>query len=63
MSEIPIDLKSSHHVEDDGSHTVLVTVSGLPSVQLANEVSNWMRDAIRANAHKIGRLDTKRNEQ
>jgi hypothetical protein len=57
MKEIPIDLVSSHRVEQDGSHTVMVTISGLPDMNAANRVSMWMRDAIRDNAHKIGRRD------
>jgi hypothetical protein len=57
MAEIPIDLRSSHRVEDDGSHTVMVCITGLPSMDAANRVSLWMRDAIRDNAHKIGWRD------
>jgi len=57
MAEIPIDLRSSHRVEADGTHSVMVTISGLPSLNTANFVSMWIRDAIRGNAHKIGRLD------
>lgn len=63
MAEIPIDLRSSHRIESDGTHTVMVTISGLPSLNKANEVSLWIRDAIRDNAAKIGRLDSTRNEQ
>lgn len=57
MPEIPIDLRSSHRVEQDGSHTVMVTISGLPDINVANRVSAWMQEAIRDNAHKIGRRD------
>lgn len=57
MAEIPIDLRSSHRVEKDGTHTVMVTISGLADMNMANRVSMWMRDAIRDNAHKIGRRD------
>ena len=57
MAETAIDLKSSYRVEADGSHTVVVEIMGLPSMQWANGVSLWVRDMIRENAHKIGRLD------
>lgn len=57
MGEIPIDLRSSHRVEADGSHTVIVTISGLPDIDTAQRINLWMRDAIRDNAHKIGRQD------
>ena len=59
MAEIPMDLRSSHREEADGSHTVTITMSGIPSLQMAQGVSNWMRSLVRSNAHQIGRLDTK----
>jgi hypothetical protein len=59
MAETVIDLQASHQQEADGSHTVTVTISGLPTLGLAQSVSDWMRDIIRANAHQIGRLDPK----
>lgn len=52
-----IDLQSSHRIEADGSHTVLVQISGIPDMEWSNRVSLWVRDAIRENAHKIGFLD------
>ena len=57
MADTAIDLRSSHREENDGSHTVMITMSGIPSVEMAQEVSNWMRDLVRANAHQIGRPD------
>jgi hypothetical protein len=57
MSQNIIDLMSSHRVEADGTHTVTIQISGLPSLPLAQHVSDWMRDLVRANAHQIGRLD------
>lgn len=57
MAESTIDLRSSHRVEADGSHTVMVTISGLPTLEWAQRVGNWMRDLVRANANQIGRLD------
>jgi hypothetical protein len=54
---IPIDLVSSHQIEEDGSHTVMLTISGLPSLEASNRVSMWLRDAIRENANKIGWRD------
>jgi len=43
MADTAIDLRSSHREENDGSHTVMITMSGIPSVEMAQEVSNWMR--------------------
>lgn len=51
-----IDLRSSCREESDGSKTVVVEISGLPDMDQANKVSDWMRELIRENAHKIGRL-------
>jgi hypothetical protein len=52
-----LDIRNAHRVEPDGSHTVTVQITGLPSLDEANRVSLWMRDCIRENAHKIGTLD------
>lgn len=57
MSVTPIDLRSSHQQEFDGSHTVMLTISGLPTLNQANRVNEWLRKAIRANAHEIGLLE------
>lgn len=57
MTQMAIDLRSDHRVETDGSHTVTVTISGLPSLTWAQNVSNWVRESLRENASKIGRLD------
>jgi hypothetical protein len=57
MSQTAIDLRSMHRVEADGSHTVTIEISGLPSLDWANRVSLWIRESIKANAHKIGFLD------
>lgn len=59
MAETAMDLRSSHRQEADGSHTVTIEMSGLPTIEMAQGVSNWMRDLVRANAHKIGRLEAK----
>ena len=57
MPVTPIDLRSSHQQETDGSHTVMLTISGIPSMEWANKVSGWMQTAIRAHAHEIGLLE------
>lgn len=57
MAETLIDLRSYHSVADDGTHTVTVEISGLPSLDQANRVSMWMREMIRSGANQIGRLD------
>lgn len=55
MAEYPIDFSPSCRQEKDGSLTVIVQITGIPDMEMANKVSNWMRDCIRENAHKIGR--------
>jgi hypothetical protein len=57
MAEIPIDFAATHRQETDGSHTVIVTVSGLPSMAVSNKIAMWMRHMIRSNANEIGRLE------
>ena len=56
MAEHPIDLVSSHQQEADGSHTVTLTISGLPTMPWAQKVSDWLRDMVREHANEIGRL-------
>lgn len=52
-----IDLRSSHRQEADGTHTVTVTISGMPTLEWAQRVSDWMRGLVRANADQIGWLE------
>ena len=63
MADTAIDIRSSHREELDGSHTVTLTISGLPSLGWAQLSSDWLRDLVRNNASQIGRLDHKRSEQ
>ena len=56
MAQTAIDIGSSHRVEADGTHTVMVQISGLPNIAMANKVSNWMHSLVRENAQQIGRL-------
>lgn len=57
MPETAIDLRSSHRVEGDGSHTVIIQISGLPSLAWAQRVSDWVREIIQIHAHEIGRRE------
>ena len=59
MAETPLDVRSSHRVEADGSRTVTIEMSGLPSLRLAQGVSDWVHKLIRQHAHEIGRLDSR----
>jgi hypothetical protein len=59
MAETAIDFRSGHRAEPDGTHTVTIEISGLTSLVMAQGVSNWMRNLIRENAHKIGRLESR----
>lgn len=60
MAETAIDLQSSHRQEADGSHTVTLTVSGIPTLGWSQRVSDWLRDLIRQHANEIGRLSKER---
>ena len=40
------------------SYTIVVEISGIPSIAAANRVSEWLRAAIRENADELGELDT-----
>ena len=56
--QIPIDLNASLRQESDESYTIVVEISGIPSIAAANRVSEWLRAAIRENADELGELDT-----
>lgn len=57
MPVAAIDLRSSHRQETDGTHTVMVTISGLPTLAWSQRVSDWLRDLVRENAAQIGQLE------
>jgi hypothetical protein len=57
VAEIAIDLRSSHRKEANGTHTVIIQISGMPTIEMAQGLADWVRDLVRANAHKIGRLE------
>jgi hypothetical protein len=58
QKDFSIDMCSSHRLEQDDSHTVVLTISGLPSMGDANRVSTWLEKTIRERAHEIGLLET-----
>lgn len=51
-----INLRSDHYVEDDGSHTVMIIVSGLPSLPTAQKISDWIHDLVKEHASDVGHL-------
>lgn len=57
MAQAAIDLRSSHRQEADGTHTVTVVISGMPTLAWAQRVSDWLRDLVRRNAAQIGHLE------
>ena len=52
-----LDISSSHQVEQDGTHTVLIQMSGMASLEQAQRISDWARAALMANVSKIGERD------
>jgi hypothetical protein len=57
MAEFVIDIRSYHRKEPDGSHTVTLEISGIPTLDQANRITGWMRKMILDGADQIGRLD------
>jgi hypothetical protein len=58
QTDVSIDIRSSHRLEQDDSHTVMLTISGIPSMGAANWINAWLQKAIREHAHEIGLLET-----
>ena len=54
---IPIDLNAHLREEPDQSYTIVVEVSGIPTVELVHRVSEWLREAIRDHADMLGELN------
>jgi hypothetical protein len=59
VAEIAIDLRTEHRVEADSSHTITIELTGLPTLGMAQKVSDWMGELVRENGHQIGRLAAK----
>lgn len=57
MSITTLDLSASLQVEKDGTHTVLIQISGMRSLDQANMISHWAHTALKQNIHKIGERD------
>ncbi len=51
MAEVPIDLNAHLRREPNESYTIIVEISGIPIIDVANHVSQWLRAAVRDNAH------------
>ncbi len=50
-------LQSSHREEADGTHSIMIVASGIPSLEMAQDVSDWMRDVILERVDEIGVLE------
>jgi hypothetical protein len=55
--QFPIDLNAHLRQEPDQTFTILIEISGIPSIARADHI-NWLRTAIRDNADMLGKLDT-----
>jgi hypothetical protein len=51
---IPIHLDATLRQEVDKSLTIVVEISGIPTTEVAREISTWLRQAIRENADLVG---------
>ena len=56
--QIPLNFYAHLRQEPDQSFTIVVEISGIPSVELADRVSKWLQTAIRQNADMLGDVDT-----
>jgi hypothetical protein len=56
--QFPIDLDAQLRQEPDQSFTIVIEISGIPSIAMADHISNWLRTAIRDNADLLGKIDT-----
>jgi transcriptional regulator GlxA family with amidase domain len=54
---IPIHLDATLRQEVDKSLTIVVEISGIPTTEVAREISTWLRQAIRENADLVGELN------
>jgi hypothetical protein len=54
---VPIDLNSDLRHETDGSNTLVVEISGLPTFETAMMVSEWVRQAVRDNSQMLRESD------
>jgi hypothetical protein len=53
---VEVTLRGFHRVEADGSHTVAIEITGLPSLDWSKQISQWVHDMIKDRAHEIGCL-------
>jgi alpha-D-ribose 1-methylphosphonate 5-triphosphate synthase subunit PhnH len=56
--KIPLNFHAHLRQEPDQSFTIVVEISGIPSVDMANRVSEWLQRAIRENAEMLDDVDT-----
>jgi hypothetical protein len=52
-----VDMQCSTRPRSDGTCTVVVEVTGLPSILEANKFAEWMRRSLREHVEEIGRID------
>jgi len=57
QQQIPLDFHANLRRDPDQSFTIVVEISGIPSVDIADRVSKWLQTAIRQNADMLGDLD------
>lgn len=54
MASYDVHIAADCYEELDGSLTVVVEISGLPDVDAANKISDWLKKIIKDNANTIG---------
>lgn len=49
-----MDINGSCQIEEDGSHTVIIAITGISSEEMAKHVGLWARAALRRHTSELG---------
>lgn len=49
-----LDMQASCRHQSNGTYTVTLEISGVPSIVKANEISSWLRRTLRPHISEIG---------
>lgn len=59
MKATPIELVGAIKHEHNGTFTVTLTITGIPTQPTADRISQWLHKITRAHASEIGALERK----
>ena len=54
MDTVPVDICTSGKEEKDGTHTITMVISGIPSPVWAQIISFWLHQIVEHNAPMLG---------